>query len=359
MNWSRNRIIVACLLTAALGLMLCPPWHGRGHRLLWNGRGSLDWSRLALELCLVAVIGALAAVVASTVGGPSARAPKVWFRRAGVVLGGAAVTILVLTAGYDAIVRFTLLHHYKKKVQEFQAKGPLLQEAFPLVLAPIAVTNEIDFRLYNFRLYNPITNVHEAEIMLRSLGCDDRAIQRAVALFLSASAPDYNEKTLTFGLGVSDGKNEDCLPQDIFDKVTAEARAAGKTGPAPQRASPKVKWDDKAAPQWPPGFTERLIAFDFRIEDTDAAKRFFAPLPGWYAEALQHNIEVSRVPYWMKPGEPPVPWSFTDWLGLRSPWLVLAVGMLASSLLCFVVAGRIDQTVADAQGSAHAARVSD
>ena len=249
MNWSRNRIIVACLLTAVAGLMLCPPWLGvyhHGHRLLWNGRGSLDWSRLALELCLVAVIGALAAVVPPIVGRPSARAPKVWFRRVSLVLGSAAVTILVLTAGYDAIVRFTLSHDYNKKVQEFQAKGPLLQEAFPLVLAPTVVTNEIDFRLYN-----PITNIHEAEIMLRSLGCDGRAIQRAVALFLSASAPEYNEKTLTFGIGASDGKNGHCLPQDIFDKV--EAGVAAKTGSAPQKASPKVKWDDEAAPPGAPG----------------------------------------------------------------------------------------------------------
>jgi hypothetical protein len=263
-------------------------------------------------------------------------------------LGSAALTILVLTAGYDAIVRFTLSHDYNKKVQEFQAKGPLLQEAFPLVLAPTVVTNEIDFRLYN-----PITNVHEAEIMLRSLGCDGRAIQRAVALFLSASAPEYNEKTLTFGIGASDGKNGHCLPQDIFDKV--EAGVAAKTGSAPQKASPKVKWDDEAAPQAPPGFTEREIAFDFRIENSDAAKRFFAPLPDWYAEALQHNIEVSRVPDWMKPGEPPASWSFTEWLDSRSPWLILAAGMLALSVLCFVVARRIDRTTANAKSSAGAA----
>jgi hypothetical protein len=271
----------------------------------------------------------------------------------------AAVTILALTAGYDAIVRFALLHDYNKEVQEFQAKGPLLQEAFPLDLAPTVVTNEIDFRPNN-----PITNVHEAEIMLRSLGCDDRAIQRAVALFLSASTPEYNEKTLTFGIGVSGGKNGDCLPQDIFDKVTAEARAAAKTASAPQKASPKVKWDDGATPQLPPGFTldkptTREIVLDFRIENSDAAKRFFAPLPDWYAEALQHNIAVSRVPDWMKPGEPAAPWSFTDWLGSRSPWLILAAGVLAFGVLCFVVGSRIDRTVADAQGSAGAARVSD
>jgi len=141
MNWSRKRIIVACLLTAALGLMLYPPWHGRGHRLLWNGRGSLDWSRLALELCLVAVIGALAAVVAPMVGRPSARVLKVSFRRAGLVLGGAAALILVATAGYDGIVRFALLRDYNRKVQEFQAKEPLLQEAFPLDLRPTTTSN--------------------------------------------------------------------------------------------------------------------------------------------------------------------------------------------------------------------------
>src|SRR5271166_2595787 len=109
MNWSRKRIIVACLLTAALGLMLYPPWHGRGHRLLWNGRGSLDWSRLALELCLVAIIGALAAVVAPMAGRPSARALRVWLRRAGLALGCAAVLIVAATAAYDGIVRFWLV----------------------------------------------------------------------------------------------------------------------------------------------------------------------------------------------------------------------------------------------------------
>ena len=114
----------------------------------------------------------------------------------------------------------------------------------------------------------------------------------------------------------------------------------------------------------PPGFTldkptTREIVLDFRIENSDAAKRFFAPLPDWYAEALQHNIAVSRVPDWMKPGEPAAPWSFTDWLGSRSPWLILAAGVLAFGVLCFVVGSRIDRTVADAQGSAGAARVSD
>jgi hypothetical protein len=118
MGWSGKRIIVACLLTAALGLMLCPPWRGThyiGHRLLWIGRGGLDWSRLALEFCLVAVIGALAAVTTPMAGRPSARALKVWFRRAGLVSGWAAITILALTAGYDAIIHVSLLRGYDRK----------------------------------------------------------------------------------------------------------------------------------------------------------------------------------------------------------------------------------------------------
>jgi hypothetical protein len=95
----------------------------------------------------------------------------------------------------------------------------------------------------------------------------------------------------------------------------------------------------------------RRIVFEFQMKDSDAAKRFFAPLPGWYAEALQHNIEVSRVPDWMKPGEPPASWSFTDWLDLRSSWLILAALMLAFSLLCFVVASRIDGTSEESSGA--------
>ena len=343
MNWSGKRTIVACLLTAALGLMLCPPWLGayhHGHRLLWNGRGNLDWSRLALELCLLAIIGALAAVVAPMVERPSGRAPKVWFRRAGLGLGCAAVLILVATAGYDGIIRFALLHDYNKKVQEFQAKGSLLQEAFPLYLQP------------TYQGFVPvdwdksISNVHEAEIMLRSVGCDDRSIQRAMALFLSASKPEYNKKTLIFDIRSSGGKGADCLPKgDIFDQLAAD-----------QKASPKVKWGDEATPPPPPGFTldeptTREIVFDFRIETSDAAKRFFAPLPDWYAEALQHNIEVARVPDWMKPGEPPATWSFTEWLDSRSPWLILTAVMLALSVLCFVVASRIDRTMAGTNSS--------
>src|ERR1035441_4995508 len=128
MNWSGKRVIVACLLTGALGLLLCPPWHGAydrtrsiwlssSHRLLWDGgRGSLDWSRLALELCLVMVIGALAAVAAPMVGRPAARAPKVWLRRTGLVFVWAAVLILVATAAYDGITRIVLLRDYGRKV---------------------------------------------------------------------------------------------------------------------------------------------------------------------------------------------------------------------------------------------------
>jgi len=37
--------------------------------------------------------------------------------------------------------------------------------------------------------------------------------------------------------------------------------------------------------------------------------RFFGSSPDWYTEALQHNIEVARVPDWMKPGEMPASWS--------------------------------------------------
>jgi hypothetical protein len=100
-------------------------------------------------------------------------------------------------------------------------------------------------------------------------------------------------------------------------------------------------------------------SFEFYIEDRDAAKRFFGPLPDWYTEALQHNIEVARVPDWMKPGEPPAPGSFTDWLGSRSPWLILAAGMLAFSALCFVTAIRIDRTKPIAKSGVRGVRVSD
>jgi hypothetical protein len=101
----------------------------------------------------------------------------------------------------------------------------------------------------------------------------------------------------------------------------------------------------------------REIVFDFQIKDDDAAKRFFAPLPDWYAEALQHKIEVARVPDWMKPGEPPASWSFAEWLDSRSLWLIPAAGMLALSVLCFVVTSRIDRTTAIAESSTGAAQV--
>ena len=68
----------------------------------------------------------------------------------------------------------------------------------------------------------------------------------------------------------------------------------------------------------------REIWFGF---DRDAGERFFfAPLPEWHTEALQHNIQVARVPYWMSPGEPPTPLSFAGWLGSRSPVVILAAG---------------------------------
>ena len=51
-------------------------------------------------------------------------------------------------------------------------------------------------------------------------------------------------------------------------------------------------------------------------------------LPDWHAEALQYNIEVASVPDWMKPGEPPASFSFTEWLDSRSSGLVLIAGML-------------------------------
>jgi len=122
---SRRQILAACLLTAALVLMLCPPWRGtyyHGHRLLWNGRGSIDWSRLALELCLVAIVGALAAIVAPMVGRSSTRALRVWFRGAGLLLGCAAALILAATAGHDAVVHFAFLREYDQRCRIFKRK---------------------------------------------------------------------------------------------------------------------------------------------------------------------------------------------------------------------------------------------
>jgi hypothetical protein len=360
MNWSRKRIIVACVLTAAIGLMLCPPWLGsyrRGHRLLWNGRGSLDWSRLALEFCLIVVIGALALVLAPMIGHPSIRALKTWFRRSGVALGCVAVVILAAVAGYDGIARVALVRDYNRSVQGFQAKEPLLREAFPLDLSPTITTDG-----YQIQWDNRISNVHEAELMLRTLGCDDHSLQQATARFLSASTPEYDDKTLSFGIGFSGEKSRGCALEDIFDKVSAQAK---RKGPGQFSLSDVDAPPPRKLPPPPPGFIEtvppssadaqtartpmREITFTFRVNDTDAAKRFFAPLPDWWAEALQHNIEVASVPDWMKPGEPPAPWSFSDWLGSRRSWLILAAGMLAASALCFVVAGRIDRTMASTE----------
>ena len=135
--------------------------------------------------------------------------------------------------------------------------------------------------------------------MLRHLGWGVSDIQRAEAMFLSASAPEsYEIKTLDF-------------------LSSADIAASGAKG----------------------------AFFEFYILDGDSARRFFAPLPGWYTEALQHNIEVARVPDWMKPGEPPAPWSFGEWLELRSSRLILVVGMLMFSASCFIFANRIDSLV--------------
>lgn len=365
MNSSGKRIIVACLLTAALGLILFPPWRGThyiGHRPLWNGRGNPDWSRLALEVCLVAVICALAAVVAPMAGRLSATTLKVWFRRAGLVFGSAAVLILAATAGYDAIVRFALLRNYNQSVREFQAKTPLLQEAFPLDLSTPATTNG-----YQVQWDNPISNVHEAELMLRSLNCDDRSVQRAMARFLSASTPEYNNKTLTFAIGTAGEKQEDCPPkEDIFDQIATNTKApkgtlapppgfdeeipVPKPGAAARRtAAAQSSQITDSDVEFATSTATRKITFEFPIRDSDAAKRFFAPLPDWHTEALQHKIEVDRVPDWMKPGEPPAPWSFGEWLESRSSWVIPAAVLLALSALCFVAAIRINRVMPTAK----------
>ncbi len=285
MNWSAKRIVVACPLTAALALMICPPWVGayrHGHRLLWNGRGSLDWSRLVLELCLVAVIGALAAVVAPMLGRPGAGTLKVWVRRAGLVLGCAAVLIVAATAAYDAIVYFTQLGHYERRVGEFRTESKVLEQAFPLI-----PSDDSDRSISIL-----ISNFYEAEIVLRRFGYSEQEIQWAKGQFL---VKQY-EGSVGFA----------------FNNPVRE------------------------------------IWFGF---DRYAGERFFAPLPKWHTEALQHNIQVARVPYWMNPGEPPAPLTFTGWLGSRSPVVILAAGMLVLSVLCFVAAGRIDRTTAGTNSS--------
>ncbi len=353
MNWSRNRIIVASLLTAALGLMLCPPWKGEynatrriwlsspGHRLLWNGRGSLDSSRLALELCLVGVIGALAAVVAPMVRRLSARDLKVPLRRGGLVLAYAALLTLAATTVYDGITRIVLLHDYDRKVQEFKAEAPLLREAFPLKPVTYLLADDPYAKYRGYIVVNPISNVHEAEVILRSLGCDELGIQRATARFLSASTPEYEDKGLTFVIGASEaGKGGNCLPKDIFDEVAATRGAAL---PSQEEATKQARADiDLSAGLVP----YREIVFGFRTRDSDEAKQFFSPLPDWYIEALQEKIEVARVPDWMKPGAPVASWSFRGWLDSRRSWLIFAAGMLAVSVLCFVVANRIDGAAA-------------
>lgn len=213
-------------------------------------------------------------------------------------LGCTAVLVLAATAGYDAIVRVTLLRDYDRKIQDFQAKAPLLRQAFPLDPALLMDPSLRAGRLSaDGFLACSISNVHEAQFMLRRIGWLDSDIPRATAMFLSASVPEsYAPKTLRF------------LSSD-------EVATSGTKG----------------------------ASFEFYIRDEDAAKRFFGPLPDWYAEALQHNIEVSRVPDWMKPGEPPASLSFTEWLDSRSSWLILAAGMLVLSLFCFVAGSGIDK----------------
>jgi hypothetical protein len=285
------RIIGACLLTAALGLMLFPPWRGThyiGHRPLWNGRGSPDWSRLALEFCFVAVICALAAVVAPMAGHSPASTLKNWFRRAGLVLGCGSVLILVATAAHDGIVSVSELRDYDRRVEEFRNEAKVLQQAFPLIPA-----DDSDHHISIL-----ISNFHEAEIILQHFGYSEQDVQWAKGQFLVK-------------------------------------RYEGSVGFALRNPA-------------------REVWFGF---DRYADQEFFAPLPDWYTEALQHNIEVARVPYWMKPGEPPAPWSFREWLELRSPWLIPAAVLLAVSALCFVTASRVDSTRPTAKNGVGGARV--
>lgn len=145
-------------------------------------------------------------------------------------MGSAAVSILAAIVGYDGTVRIVLLRDYAQEVREFQAKEPLLQEAFPLDLSTTATTNG-----YQVQWDNPISNVHEAELMLRSLDGDDRSVQHAIARFLSASTPEYNNKTLTFEIGTTGEKHGDCLTkEDIFDQIASNAKAPkGTLAPPP------------------------------------------------------------------------------------------------------------------------------
>jgi hypothetical protein len=78
-------------------------------------------------------------------------------------------------------------------------------------------------RAQNFRVptgFIPIiaiSNVHEAEHVLRSMGCAGDQSQRATARFLAASQPDYEKKTLTLAA------RKDWTLGDIFDAVGDEA----------------------------------------------------------------------------------------------------------------------------------------
>jgi hypothetical protein len=169
------------------------------------------------------------------VGRPSTRALGVWIRRAVLVFGCAAVLILAATAGHDAVAHFSLLRDYHQRVQDFQAKAPLLRQAFPLDPAlPLDPSLRAGRLSADGFLVCSISNVHEAEFMLRRIGWRDIDIQRATAQFLSSSVPEsYSPKTLRF------------LSSD-------EIALSGTKG----------------------------ASFEFYIRDSDAAKRFFAPLPG-------------------------------------------------------------------------------
>jgi hypothetical protein len=67
MSRTGKRIIAVCLLAATAGILVYPPYH-QEYRFFWKA-GHLDWDRLALELCLLAVLGALAFTIASLLRG--------------------------------------------------------------------------------------------------------------------------------------------------------------------------------------------------------------------------------------------------------------------------------------------------
>ncbi len=330
-----KRVIAAVLLFAALGLMIYPPWRGRygysGHRLLWGQRGgNPDWAHLLLELCLLGAVGVLAALLAPIAERCSLATLKIWLQRVGLVLGCAAVLLVAVKAGYAGIAYYMQVRAYEAKVREFRAKTALLREAFPMQRAqspaipppPAGFDEEVPLPeqkkrgksaktgtdIFDQAAASPqdtlpvyeITNFHEAEFILRRLGWGGNDIQRVTGMFLSATVPEsYQPKRLSF------------LSSD-------EVARSGTKG----------------------------ASIEFYIRDDDAAKRFFAPLPDWYAEALRQNIEVSRVPEWMKPGEPP---TFPDWLDWQTLWITPALVALALGVICFVTSRRLRATMPDAR----------